>query len=80
MAGFSRGHSRNRDTVKSRQRSISAQPIREKVRSLKDMNYVSTRKQQNILQLTTIMKVAVPSGHLPKQVLFEEFQREINEM
>ena len=35
LAGFTRCHSKNWGTVKLRQRSISIQPIREKVKSLK---------------------------------------------
>ena len=35
LAGFTRGHSKNWETVKLRQNSISVQPMREKVKSLK---------------------------------------------
>ena len=35
LAGFTRGHSKNWRTVKLRQRSISVQPMREKVKPLK---------------------------------------------
>ena len=37
----------------------TAEPMRKKVISLKHLNYVSTRKQQNTLRLTTIKKIAV---------------------
>ena len=46
----------NWETFKLRPRSISVQPMREKVKSLK---HVKLHKQQNTLQLTTIMKLAV---------------------
>ena len=35
LAGFTQGHSKNWKTVKLRQHSISVQPMREKVKSLK---------------------------------------------
>ena len=54
------GHSKNWETVKLHQRSISVRPMREKVKSLKHVKLrVDTLKQQETPQLTTIMKTAV---------------------
>ena len=52
---------KNRGTDRLRQRSANLKPMRKKVISVKHVNYLSTRKQQNILQLATIKKIAVPT-------------------
>ena len=45
---------KSRAMVRLRQRSVKVLPMRKKVISFKHVNYVSTSKQQNTQQLTTI--------------------------
>ena len=71
LAEFCCSHSKNRAMVWLQQHSTSVQPMGKKMISLKYVNYVSTRNQQNTLQLPTIMKIAVNSLVYPTQLIFE---------
>ena len=59
LAEFWCCRSKNRETVRLRQRLTNVQPMRKTLISSSTWNYVLTRKQQNTLQLTTIKKIAV---------------------